>query len=184
MSLVELLLSLLADPFTLTGGIRLDETTEEVQELVHDVLKASFSEKGYEKVLGCTLTNHFLGELVNGPAVLNKHSYNFRLFLPESTRQPSPTAPWGWTFFGHHLCLAVVFVGRRMVAGPSFLGGEPDRIDVGPYEGLRLFNQEEIRGLNLMRDLSAENQAKAQLNEGMTTAEGLADDHWNPFDER
>ncbi|ORY73628.1 hypothetical protein BCR35DRAFT_322010 [Leucosporidium creatinivorum] len=166
------------------GGIRLDETTEQVQELVQDVLKASLSEEGYKKALGCTLTNHFLGELVNGLAVLNKHSYNFRLFLPESTRQPSLTSPWGFTFFGHHLCLAVVFAGQRMVVGPCFLGAEPDRIDVGPYEGLRLFSQEEIRGLNLMRGLSAENHVKAQLNEGMTTAEGLAEDRWNPFDER
>lgn len=171
-------------PSHLAGGIRLDETTEEVRVLIHNVLNASFSEEGYTKILGCTLTNHFLGELVNGLHVLNKHSYNFRLFLPESTRQPSLTNPWGFSFFGHHLCLAVVFVGKRMVAGPTFQGAEPDRIDVGPHEGLRLFSQEEIRGLNLMRGLSEENQAKAQLNEGMTTAEGLAEDRWNPFDER
>lgn len=166
------------------GGIRLDETTEEVQELVHGVLKASLSPAGYEKALGCTLTNHFLGELVNGLTVLNKHSYNFRLFLLSSSRRPSLDAPWGFTFFGHHLCLAVVFVGRRMVIGPTFMGAEPDRIDTGPHAGLRLFSQEEIRGLNLMRGLSEENQKKAQLNVGMTTADGLAEDRWNPFDER
>ena len=114
---------------------------------------------------------------------MNQHSYNLRLFLP-SNKQPSLTAPWGFTFFGHHLCLAVVFVGRRMVVGPTFMGAEPDRIDVGPHEGLRLFSQEEIRGLNLMRDLSSENQGKAQISIGMTTAEGLAEDRWNPFDER
>jgi len=62
------------------------------------------------------------------------------------------------------------------------MGAEPDRIDVGPHAGLRLFTQEEIRGLNLMRDLSVENQSTAQLNEDMV--EGLAEDRWNPFDER
>lgn len=56
----------------------MDETTPQIQELVHDVLKASLSEDGYRKALGCTLTNHFLGKLVNGLSVLNKHSYNFR----------------------------------------------------------------------------------------------------------
>ncbi|GAA6046603.1 hypothetical protein JCM3770_006233 [Rhodotorula araucariae] len=166
------------------GGIRLDETTEEVQTLVHDVLKACLSPDGYQKALGCTLTNHFLGELVNGLNVLNAHSYNFRLFLPASTRRPSLTEPWGWTFFGHHLCLAVVFVGRRMVVGPTFMGAEPDRIDEGPHAGLRLFSQEEIRGLNLMRGLSEENQKRAQISEGMTAADGLTEDRWNPFDER
>jgi hypothetical protein len=157
--------------------------------LIHDVLKASLSEAGYKKALGCTLTNHFLGELIDGLNVLNKHSYNFRLFLPESPsrrsdRRPSLTAPWGWTFFGHHLCLAVCFVGKRMIIGPTFMGAEPDRIDVGEHAGLRLFSQEEIRGLNLMRDLSEENKKKAQISEGMDTAGGLPEDRWNPFDER
>ena len=166
------------------GGIRLDESTERVQELVHGVLEASLSPEGYKKARGCTLTNHFLGELVSGLGVLNQHSYNLRLFLPAANQQPSLTAPWGFSFFGHHLCLSVVFVGRRMVIGPTFMGAEPDRIDVGPHEGLRLFSQEEVRGLNLMRSLSLEAQRKAQVSVGMTPKEGLRENRWNPFDER
>lgn len=170
------------------GGIRMDEVTEDTQNLVLDVLKASLSPEGYIKAVGCTLTNHFLGELVNGLSVLNRHSYNFRLFLPSSGR-PSHTEPWGYTFFGHHLCLCVVFSGPRMVIGPTFMGAEPDRIDVGPHAGLRLFSQEEIRGLNLMRDLSKENQKLAQVSVAMTCDDvdghkGLPEDRWNPFDER
>jgi hypothetical protein len=147
---------------------------------VHDVLKASLSSAGYAKVAGATYTNAFLGQLVNGRKVLNEHSYNFRLF--SSASGPSTTEPWGWSFFGHHLCLNVVFVGKRMIIGPTFMGAEPDRIDAGPHAGLRLFSQEEIRSLNLMRDLSPVNQKKAQLNEDMV--HGLAEDRWNPFDER
>ncbi|KIR30669.1 hypothetical protein I307_04560 [Cryptococcus deuterogattii 99/473] len=67
-----------------------------------------------------------------------------------------------------------------MIIGPTFMGAEPDRIDVGPHEGLRLFSQEEIRGLNLMRDLSPENQKRAQISEGMDCASGLPEDRWNP----
>ncbi|BEI90291.1 uncharacterized protein CcaverHIS019_0303610 [Cutaneotrichosporon cavernicola] len=164
------------------GGIRLDETSPQTQDLIHDILRSSLSKEGYEKVNGCMLTNHFLGQLVNGPKVLNRHSYNFRLFLPPSG--PSLTEPWGYTFFGHHLCLAVLFCGPRMVIGPTFMGAEPDRIDVGPHAGLRLFKREEIGGLNLTRSLSAENQRRAQIYEGMTCDEGLPADQWNPFDER
>lgn len=130
------------------------------------------------------LTNQFLGELVNGTKVLNADSYNFRLFLPLKTRQPSQTDPWGWTFFGHHLCLAVCFVGKRMVIGPTFMGAEPDRIEEGPHAGLILFEKEEKTGLSLMQGLSPELQRKAQISEGMTSAEGLPEDRWNPFDER
>jgi hypothetical protein len=103
--------------------------------------------------------------------------------VPPSTGRPSLTAPWGYTFFGHHLCLAVVFVGKRMVIGPTFMGAEPDRIDEGEHDGLRLFSHEEIPALELMRGLSDELKAKACINEDLV--EGLAEkDRWNPFDER
>ncbi|KAJ7450751.1 hypothetical protein FB451DRAFT_1285029 [Mycena latifolia] len=160
------------------GGLRMDECTSEVQQAVHSLIRASTSPEGFAKVIGCTLTNGFLGQLVNGPAVLNEHSYNFRLFAT-----PHPVEPWGYTFFGHHLALNVVVQGRRMVIGPTFMGAEPDRIDEGPHAGLRLFTVEEIEALNLMRGLAPELQAKAQLSKTIGP-EGLPEDRWNPFDER
>ena len=141
-------------------------------------MKASFSSYGYEKALGCCLTNGFLGHLVNGRKVLNEHSYNFRLF-----GQPDLEKPWGYTFFGHHLCLAVVLKGRRMVIGPTFMGAEPDWIDEGPHAGLRLFKTEELLSLKLMQSLSPELQEKATLSKGMD-GNSLPPNRWNPFDER
>lgn len=166
------------------GGIRLDETRQLVRAHIHLVLKATLSPAGYDKAVGCMLTNHFLGELVGGLGVLNKDSYNFRLFVPAATRRPSLKAPWGYSFFGHHLCLAVCFVGRRMVIGPTFMGAEPDQIDEGPHRGLRLFETEENLALALMQGLDRDNQIAAQISEHMTSLEGLPDDRWNPFDER
>jgi hypothetical protein len=161
-----------------TGGLRLDECTPEIQTAIHSIFKTTFSAQGYAKVLGCCLTNDFLGYLVNGKKVLNEHSYNFRLFAI-----PSLSSPWGYTFFGHHLCLAVVFSGKRMVIGPTFMGAEPDRIDEGPHKGLRLFQIEEMESLKLMQGLSKELQEKATLSKGMD-GESLPADRWNPFDER
>ena len=158
--------------------MRLDEVEQHVQNDIHAIFKASFSQEGYEKVLGCCLTNGFLGQLVNGRKVLNEHSYNFRLF-----GTPSVSSSWGYTFFGHHLCLCVVFLGKRMVIGPTFMGAEPDRIDEGPHKGLRLFRTEEMESLTLMQGLSTELQEKVTLSKGMT-GEFLPENRWNPFDER
>jgi hypothetical protein len=116
--------------------------------------------------------------------VLNRYSYNLRLFLPKDEKRATAKKPWGYSLFGHHLCIAVAFAGRTMVIGPTFMGAEPDRIDVGPHKGLRLFTEEERRGLNLMRSLSPENHKRALLCEGMNPKEGLGEDRWNPFDER
>ncbi|CAL3969538.1 hypothetical protein PZA11_005943 [Diplocarpon coronariae] len=160
------------------GGLRLDECSPQIQTAVHSILKASTSAQGYEKILGCCLTNDFLGHLVNGQKVLNQHSYNFRLFGARSL-----SSPWGYTFFGHHLSLNVVFLGKRMVIGPTFMGAEPDRIDEGPHAGLRLFRTEELESLKLMQGLPKALQEKATLSKGMD-GQSLGADRWNPFDER
>ncbi|ESZ94311.1 hypothetical protein SBOR_5307 [Sclerotinia borealis F-4128] len=160
------------------GGLRLDECSSEIQTAIHAILRASSSKQGYEKIHACCLTNDFLGQLVNGKKVLNEHSYNFRLF-----GLPTMTKPFGYTFFGHHLCLSVVFLGKKMVIGPTFMGAEPDRIDEGPHVGLRLFKSEELDSLSLMQSLPKELQEKATLSKGMD-GKSLPADRWNPFDER
>jgi hypothetical protein len=180
------------------GGLRLDELAPALRHGIHQILRASLSEAGYEKTLGCCLTNHFLGQLVDGLGVLNEHSYNFRLFSPSihstspsienhtSFNRGNPSAlqlPWGYTFFGHHLCLSVVFLGHRMVIGPTFMGAEPDVIDEGPHAGLRLFKEEELTALRLMQSLPKDLQEKATLSKTMDGA-SLPPGRWNPFDER
>ena len=61
-------------------GIRLEEVAPELRDSVLGVLKATLSPEGYEKALGAMRINHFLGELVGAPRVMNEHSYNFVLF--------------------------------------------------------------------------------------------------------
>ncbi|KAJ2895851.1 uncharacterized protein MKZ38_006135 [Zalerion maritima] len=168
------------------GGIRLDETTEEVQKGIHDVIRASMSPAGYRKLWGCCLTNGFLGHLVDGRKVMNEHSYNFRIFgeiPPADKAERTGKEKWAYTFFGHHLCAAVVFVGQREVIGPVFMGAEPDEIDEGPDAGLRLFQEQEMGALRLMQGLPGEQRAKAHISKGMD-GESLPEDRWNPFDER
>ena len=70
-----------------------------------------------------------------------------------------------------------------MVIGPTFLGAEPDHIDEGPHEGLRLFGTEEHLSLQLMQNLSPELQDSALLSENMD-GKFLPEGRWNPFDER
>ncbi|EIW85851.1 hypothetical protein CONPUDRAFT_150625 [Coniophora puteana RWD-64-598 SS2] len=157
-----------------------------VQTAAHALLRASLSKEGYDKALGCTLTNGFLGDLVDGPRVLNKHSYNIRLFhSPQSSNPPKPslTEPWGFTFFGHHLALNILVCSARMVISPTFLGAEPDVIDTGPHAGLCLFSDEELGGLEFMRSLPGECREKAWISRSLGP-DGLGEGRWNPFDER
>ena len=139
-------------------GLRLDELQPKTREEILAVLRASLSAQGFERARQLMKINHFLGELVNAPRVMNEYSYNFNLF-----GTPSATEPWGWNFYGHHLCLNCRFIGSQMVVTPVFMGAEPHAIDVGPLAGIPVFDQEERAGLRLMQSLPLALQQKAQL---------------------
>jgi hypothetical protein len=143
-------------------GLRLDEVGEPLREAVMAVLRAGLSPHGYELSRDVMRLNRFLGDIVGGPEVLGEWSYIFCLF-----GEPSTTEPWGWQFFGHHLCLHCFVIGEQMVLTPGFWGAEPSYADHGPFAGIRLFQDEERAGLKLMRSFSAAQQKTAIVAHSM-----------------
>jgi hypothetical protein len=143
-------------------GLRLDEVTDSVREAVMEVLRASLSANGYETSRAVMRLNRFLGDLVGSPAVLGEWSYTFCLFGASS-----PSEPWGWQLFGHHLTLSCFVLGGQMVLSPLFMGAEPAYADVGPFAGIALFEDEERAGLTLMRSLSPQQQREAIVAHAM-----------------
>ena len=159
-------------------GLRLDELRAPLREAILAVLRASMSPKGFAKARGAMRTNGFLGELVNAPRVMNEYSYNFSLF-----GEPSTTQPWGWSLFGHHLCLNCFVLKNQMVLSPDFIGAEPNCIDCGPYAGLELFQDEERIGLELMHALPQPLQRHARVYELMHDP-AMPEGRWHPADQR
>jgi hypothetical protein len=159
-------------------GIRLDELSEDVRSKVMGVLKATLSPEGYEKAVGAMRINGFLGELVESPRVMNEFSYNFVLF-----GEPSATTPWGFSFYGHHLCLNIFFYKTQIVISPWFTGAEPNIIDEGPYKGTRILETEEKLGLQLMQSLTPDQQSRAQTFKEMKDP-AMPHGRWNHDDQR
>lgn len=151
-------------------GLRLDEIPEPTRDAIMDVVRASLSERGYEKTSEVMRLNRVLGDLVGGSAVMNEWSYLFCLF-----GTPSNDAPWGWQLFGHHLALNCLFIGGQMVLSPTFLGAEPIWADQGPFKGLHAFQDEERKGLDLMRSLSDDQQKVALVANSMMGGDLPAD---------
>ncbi|KAF2796762.1 hypothetical protein K505DRAFT_406177 [Melanomma pulvis-pyrius CBS 109.77] len=129
-------------------GVRLEESTEELNTAIHGLIQASLSPAGYEKANGCMKVNRFLGEIVDGRRVLNERSYNFVIF-----GTPSEKEPWGWQLFGHHFCMNCFVVGKQMTISPVFMGAEPNIIDEGPDKGIELFTDQEKTALKLMQSM-------------------------------
>ncbi|KAI1329201.1 hypothetical protein F5Y16DRAFT_367001 [Xylariaceae sp. FL0255] len=159
-------------------GIRLDEISPSLRGGVMAVLKETLSPEGYEKAVSAMRINHFLGELVNAPKVMNEYSYNFAVF-----GLPSESQPWGFTFYGHHLCLSVFLYRTQIVVSPWFTGAEPNIIDSGPYRGIRILTEEERLGLELMQSLEGEVREKARVYEKMKD-EKMPKGRWNHDDQR
>lgn len=143
-------------------GLRLDEIAAPLRDAILAVVRESLSARGYGKTRDVMRLNQFLGELVDNTKVLNEWSYNFSLF-----GTPSASEPWGWQLMGHHLALNCLVVGGQMVLSPVFMGAEPCYFDQGPHAGTRLFEDEEYRGLALMRTLSDSQRREAILYHSM-----------------
>ncbi|KAL5313139.1 hypothetical protein ACEPPN_018872 [Leptodophora sp. 'Broadleaf-Isolate-01'] len=129
-------------------GIRLEETSEDVVEAIHDLMRASLSPEGYAKARGCMKVNQFLGEVVDGRKVLNERSYNFSIF-----GMPSEDEPWGWQIFGHHFAMNCFVAKTQIVISPVFMGAEPNVIDSGPEKGTELFTDQERLAVKLMQSM-------------------------------
>ncbi|KAK5147525.1 hypothetical protein LTR04_000818 [Oleoguttula sp. CCFEE 6159] len=165
-------------------GVRLDEIDEVAARLILSVLQVSFSAEGYAKAISAMRINHFLGEICEVPRIMNRYSYNFLVF-----GTPSLTKSWGWSLYGHHLCLNVFVRGRQMVISPTFTGAEPNIIDSGPWLGTRILHTEGDSGLRLMQSLPKNVQKAAQRYERlrdpkMLQTGDLSIDRWNKDDQR
>ncbi|KIX00065.1 uncharacterized protein Z518_10992 [Rhinocladiella mackenziei CBS 650.93] len=159
-------------------GIRLDSVTPQVRDSVMSILRVSLSPEGYDKAVSAMRINGFLGQLVKSPSVMNEFSYNFVLF-----GDPSTTSPWGYSFYGHHLCLNLFFYRTQVIISPWFTGAEPNEIDDGAYTGTRILQTEEKLGLQLMQSLSPDQQAKAQTYKEMKDP-AMPHGRWNHDDQR
>jgi hypothetical protein len=162
----------------------LEEVTETITQAILSVIEASLSPKGYQKALAAMRINHFLGEVVGLPQIMNKYSYNFLLF-----GEPSETKAWGWLLYGHHLCLSVFFKGKQIIISPTFTGAEPNIIDDGPWAGTEILHKEGDLGLQLMQSLAPEQQQIAQTykllkDPAMKQTGDLITDRWNKDDQR
>ena len=165
-------------------GIRLDELPEELATSILGVLEATFSPEGYQKALAAMRINHFLGEVCDVQKIMNQFSYNFLLF-----GEPSTDKAWGWTFYGHHLCLSVFFKGGHIVISPTFTGAEPNIIDEGPWAGTQILHREGNLGLQLMQSLPQDIKDNIQIfkqmrDPAMLQSGDLKVDRWNQDDQR
>ncbi len=158
------------------GQVELLALNDEQRELGLQVIRASLSEKGFQRTFEVMENNAFLGQLNEMTDLLNKWAFTLSIF-----GNPSTSEPWGWQFFGHHLSLSCLFIDGQMVLSPVFMGLEPD-IKMG-IEQRRMFQSHEEAALQMFRLLTDKQQTSAVLFDSMLTAD-QPDGRYDPFDGR
>jgi hypothetical protein len=142
-------------------GVSLKQMNAAERSAAHDLLRAGLSERGYEKTAGVIALEAILREI---------ETFGFRrdpeLYWLSIFGTPSPSAPWGWRFEGHHLSLNFsASTGELVAATPSFFGANPARVPEGrPRAGWRLLQAEEDLARRLLAILDSVQRAAAVIS--------------------
>ena len=151
----------------LPPGLLLEDLTAAQRDAAMEVIRRSMSEPGFREARAVMRLNEALGDLVGMYRdTLREWIYFFAIF-----GEPSETEPWGWQLMGHHLVLNCFVLGEHLVMSPVFMGAEMIEPEAGRFAGLRVFEAEHARGLELIRSLSPDQQDTAILYRSMLNAD-------------
>ena len=145
-------------------GISFEEMSEAQREAAFRLLGASLSAKGLELTQDIMRLNETLGEL-NGNNFVEYGEWKYWISILGS---PSRTEPWGWQLDGHHLNLNYFVLGDQVVMTPAFWGSEPVIAESGKYAGTVILQDEQNRGLDMVRALTPAQQREAILETSKT----------------
>ena len=135
------------------------------------LLKASLSAKGLKLSQDIMKLNHSLGELNNN----NFTEYGEWLYHITIMGEPSADQPWGWQIDGHHLIINYFVLRDQVVMTPAFYGSEPVIARTGKYQGVAILQEEQARGLTMLRSLTPEQRKKAVLEVNKTGNNNVAE---------
>lgn len=148
-------------------GLQLGRLATHQRAAALELVQASLSREGFACIRAAMQLNGALGELVDDyRETLHEFTYWLTLF-----GDPADGDPWGWQLMGHHVDVHCVFVGGQLVLAPIFLGAEPAAAESGSYGGLRAFDSETDRGLDLRRALNPDQQHRVMLGPSMLSAD-------------
>jgi hypothetical protein len=142
-------------PTLMRHGTPLFEMNDTQRNHAFALVRESLSREGFEEALNVMHLNETVLEMTG-----RLSEYGEDLYWLSIMGTPSATDPWGWQWDGHHLNINYFVLGDQVVVTPTFLGAEPVHAASGKYAGLRIFKDDEDRGLALIRALSQAQRAK------------------------
>ena len=137
-------------------GIGFNEMTNEQRKLAFSMLRAGLSARGLKKTQDIMKLNGTLAELTK-----RFDEYGEWLYWITIMGEPSANKPWGWQLDGHHVVINYFVLADQVVMTPVFMGSEPVKALSGKFKGTVVLQDEQNKGLQLMKSLNASQRAKA-----------------------
>ncbi|MBC3757265.1 DUF3500 domain-containing protein [Hyunsoonleella sp. SJ7] len=139
-------------------GIAIKQLSPSQQLLLHELLKASLSESGFNTTLKIIDLENVLAEL-SGDYVRRDSGAYYVSFYGNPFKEPL----WAWSFEGHHVSLNFTVLNGKTHLAPRFFGANPATIRSGDRKGERMFQSEEDLALEFMTSLNEEERKSALI---------------------
>lgn len=157
--------------FVERSGVRLGDLSDDQRRRLHDLMRASTSSQGYQKLAGVIRLDEILHEdaskaVRDGTRDLPDElveSWTAANYWVSVFGDPETAATWGWQLSGHHLAANFTVFEGRLSFTPLFLGAEPHEVKSGLDAGWKVLAQEADRGFELLQSLDSSQRSKAVI---------------------
>ena len=156
--------------FYVRQGVSFGEMKPAQRRAAFALLAASLSAKGLRQSRDIMRLNTTMAELTRNPAEYGEGFYHLTMM-----GKPSATEPWGWQLDGHHLNINYFVLGDQVVMTPTFMGSEPRTATAGVHAGTTVLQNEEKRGLAMIKALDPGQRRQAILSTPKSRANNLSE---------
>jgi hypothetical protein len=156
-------------------GLKIGDLDTEKKLRVHDLLRASLSSQGYQKVAGVMRLDDVNSVQQRARLAADADAYTRGVaasfgsanYFLSIFGEPGKDAQWAWLIQGHHLGVSFTVAGERVAFLPMFLGATPLAVAESMETGWSALPHEVSRGVELMRSLSPAQRARAYSAEAV-----------------
>ena len=145
-------------------GIPLRDMDDDQRQLAYSLMETGLTDRSFDQAKLIIEHESVLGPLEKEAGVRSfvrdPDLYYWTVFGdPGSDKEP-----WGWRVEGHHISLNFSLWGDKFISmTPFFFGANPAEVRKGPKKGLRILDQREDLGYELMNSLDKGQTSKATI---------------------
>ena len=154
-------------------GVKFGDLSDTQRVRLHDLLRASLSSQGYQKVVGVMRLDDI--NRTQQVAALRADSTAYSRALADSFgsrnyavavfADPRTDQRWGWLLQGHHLGASFTVAEGHVGFLPLFLGATPLTVEEPVETGWSALSHEVTRGFELLQSLTESQRAAAASDE-------------------